>query len=81
MSKDRKRSKVQGEGDYESARRYQRDVTRFVDEHDTEELAREAEPESEDQALEMQEAERKGRARSKARPRDDTMPPDPRDDE
>ena len=38
---------VQGEGDYISGRRYQKDATRFAHEHDTEELAREAAPDSE----------------------------------
>ena len=74
MSRKHKGPNVQGEGDYESARRYRRDVERFVernDPDDIEELAREAEPDSDEEAEELLDAERKGRARSKARRRDD----------
>jgi hypothetical protein len=59
-------SKIQGEGDYESARRYKRDVEEFVEQNDTEELAREAEPDSEAEARELERAEQVGRSRSKA---------------
>jgi hypothetical protein len=62
-----KDSGVQGEGDYISGRRYQKDATRFAQEHDTEQLAREAEPDSEAEKREMTEAERKGKARAKGR--------------
>jgi len=72
MSRKHKGPHIQGEGDYESARRYRRDVERFVEENDIEELAREAEPDSDEEAEELLDAERKGRARSKARRRDDT---------
>ena len=58
---------VQGEGDYISGRRYQKDATRFAHEHDTEKLAREAEPDSEAEKREMIDAERKGKARAKGR--------------
>ena len=44
MSEKNRDPKIQGEGDYESARRYRKDVERFVEENDTEELAREAAP-------------------------------------
>jgi hypothetical protein len=47
MSEKTRDPKIQGEGDYESARRYRKDVKRFVEENDTEELAREAEPHNE----------------------------------
>jgi hypothetical protein len=57
-------SKVQGEGDYDAARRHRRDVERFVQENDTEELAREAEPDSRAEADELEEAEAEGRSRS-----------------
>ena len=65
MSNKPRNPQIQGEGDYESARRYRRDVEKFVDEHDTEELAREAEPDSEAEARELERAERAGRSRSK----------------
>jgi hypothetical protein len=65
-SKDKKRApKVQGEGDYDAARRHRRDVERFVRQNDTEELAREAKPASPDQAAELEQAEAEGRSRSR----------------
>jgi hypothetical protein len=60
-------SGVQGEGDYISGRRYQKDVEEFTRTHDTEQLAREAEPKSEAERREMAEAEKKGKARAKGR--------------
>jgi hypothetical protein len=65
--KDPKDPGVQGEGDYISGRRYQKDATRFAREHDTEELAREASPESDAEQKEMLEAEDKGKARAKGK--------------
>ena len=67
MSDVRKDPKVQGEGDYRSARRYRRDVEEFVARSDVEQLARDAEPKSDAEHREMIEAERKGRARAKGR--------------
>ena len=58
MSEKNRDPKIQGEGDYESARRYRKDVERFVEENDTEELAQEAAPHSEQEADELLEAER-----------------------
>lgn len=55
-------SKVQGEGDYDAARRYRKDVERFVGQNDTEELAREAQPESIAEADELEKAEAEGRS-------------------
>jgi hypothetical protein len=65
--KDPKDPGVQGEGDYVSGRRYQKDATRFARERDTEELAREAAPESDAEQKEMLEAEDKGKARAKGK--------------
>ena len=73
MSEKNRDPKIQGEGDYESARRYRKDVEQFVAENDTEELAREAAPDSEQEADEMLAAERKGRSRSKVRKPEDTQ--------
>lgn len=67
---DEKRPKdpgVQGEGDYVSGRRYQKNATRFARQHDTEELAREAAPATDAEQREMNEAERKGKARAKGK--------------
>lgn len=81
-SKDTKKRapKVQGEGDYDAARRYRRDVEHFVRDNDPEDLAREAEPESREEAGELERAEAEGRARSRggdAGPDVTTEPPDP----
>jgi hypothetical protein len=73
MSEKNRDPKIQGEGDYESARRYRKDVEQFVAENDTEELAREAAPHSEEEAGEMLDAEREGRSRSKLRKPEDTQ--------
>jgi len=73
MSERNRDPKIQGEGDYESARRYRKDVEQFVAENDTEELAREAAPHSAEEADEMLDAEREGRSRSKLRKPEDTQ--------
>jgi hypothetical protein len=65
VSDTKKGPRVQGEGDYRSARRHRRDVEEFVAENDIEELARDAAPRSEAEGREMLEAERKGRARGR----------------
>jgi hypothetical protein len=57
---------VQGEGDYEAARRYRKDVKDFVDSHDIDKAAHDAAPHSADEAREMEEAERAGKSHSKA---------------
>jgi hypothetical protein len=59
---------VQGEGDYEAARRYRKDVKDFVEHADIDEAAREAAPRSPEEQKELDEAERKGRAHSKGQP-------------
>jgi len=78
-------SKVQGEGDYDAARRHRQDVERFVQENDPEELARKAQPDSRSEADELEKAEAEGRSRSadpgSAGPADAPDPgkkPDPR---
>ena len=55
--------KVQGEGDYDAARRHRRDVERFVQQNDTEKLARAAKPETKAESEELEKAEAEGRAR------------------
>lgn len=57
---------VQGEGDYEAARRYREDVKDFVDKADIDKAAHEAAPKSPDEQREMSEAERVGKSHSKA---------------
>ena len=58
-------SKVQGEGDYDAARRHRKDVEEFVQSGQVDQAARDAAPESAEQAAEMEAAERKGKAHSK----------------
>ncbi len=57
---------VQGEGDYEAARRYRKEVKDFVEKADIDKAAHDAAPKSPDEQREMEEAERRGRAHSKA---------------
>jgi hypothetical protein len=57
---------VQGEGDYEAARRYRKDVEDFVESADIDKAAHDAAPRSPDEQREMTEAERAGKSHSKA---------------
>ena len=57
--------KVQGEGDYDAARRYRKDVQDFVQTGQADEAAREAQPDDASQAAEMESAERTGKSHSK----------------
>ena len=61
--------RIQGEGDYVSGHRYQKDAEEFARTHDTEKLAREAAPKSAAEKREIAEAERKGKARAKPKAR------------
>jgi hypothetical protein len=56
----------QGEGDYEAARRYRKEVDDYVKSADIDKAAHEAAPNSPDEQREMDEAERAGRSHSKA---------------
>ena len=69
-AKDRRapgNSRIQGEGDYVSGERYQKDAEEFARTHDVNKLARDAEPKSEAESREMAEAERAGKSRAKGR--------------
>ena len=55
MAKDRN----QGEGNRDAARQYNRQTREFVQTHDTEKLAREAEPDNEREAREIERARQK----------------------
>ena len=57
---------VQGEGDYEAARRYGKEVKDYVESADIDKAAHDAAPKSPDEQREMDEAERAGRSHSKA---------------
>ncbi len=56
---------IQGEGDYEAAKRYNDAQKKFVESGGVEKAAREAEPKSEKEAEELARAEAKGRSRAK----------------
>jgi hypothetical protein len=57
--------KVQGEGDYDAARRYDEKLLDHVKNHDIEREARDAEPSGEAEARELERAEQKGKRRAK----------------
>ena len=56
---------VQGEGDYEAARRYRKDVQDFVQSQDVEHAAHEAEPRSREEAEQLKRAEDEGRSHAR----------------
>lgn len=56
---------VQGEGDYEAARRYRDKLSDHVQHHDMDREARNAEPSSAGEAREMEQAEELGKRRAK----------------
>jgi hypothetical protein len=57
--------KVQGEGDYESAKKFDDDEAAFVKSGRVDQAAREAEPKSQAEADAMKKAEEIGKSRSK----------------
>ncbi len=61
---DSKPDEVQGEGNYDAARRYNEATREHVRSHDVEREAREAEPANADEARDMERAEQKGRSRA-----------------
>jgi hypothetical protein len=68
---------VQGEGDYDAARRYRKEVKDYVDSADIDKAAHDAAPKSPDEQREMDEAEREGRSHSKAgKERDMSLEPE-----
>ena len=62
-----------GEGNYKATRDYNRGLKDHVEHHDIEKEARDAAPRSEEEAREMEQAEREGkdRARGASKPKDD----------
>jgi hypothetical protein len=62
MEKD---PKVQGEGDYEAARRHRKRVSEFIENNDVEKAAVRAAPETEAEAKELADAEEQGKERAK----------------
>ena len=60
-----RKDKVEGEGSYTGSKDYNERTRKFVDSGKVEQAARDAKPESEKQAHEMQKAEREGKERAK----------------
>lgn len=58
------KDKLQGEGDYRAAQRFNQRSREFVSGHDVEQLGRDAAPESPEEAAELRNAEREGKARA-----------------
>jgi hypothetical protein len=58
-------TRIQGEGDYEAARRYDEKTREYVQSHDVEDAARDAEPASEGERRDMERAEEAGKRRAK----------------
>ncbi len=70
--KDDERKGPHGEGNYDATRQYNEGLKDHVQHHDIEREARDAEPKSEEEAREMEAAEREGRNRSRG---EDGSPP------
>jgi hypothetical protein len=62
MEKD---PKVQGEGDYEAARRHRKRVSEFIENNDVEKAAVRAAPQTDAEARELEAAEEEGKERAK----------------
>jgi hypothetical protein len=65
MSTQGKDSKVQGEGDYEAARRYRKRTTEYLENNDVEKAAVRAAPRSRADAEGMAAAEKAGKKRAR----------------
>jgi hypothetical protein len=55
-------SHIQGEGDYEAARRFREETEHFLESADVADLARKAAPKSKQEALDLKQAEQIGRS-------------------
>jgi hypothetical protein len=65
MNQPSDNGKIQGEGDYDAARRFDKAEREFVESGKVKEGVRKAPPGSAEEAAEMKEAEEKGKSRSK----------------
>lgn len=65
MTQPADNSKVQGEGDYDAARRYDKAAHEFAESGKVEEAARDARPKTPEEAEELSRAERAGKSHSK----------------
>jgi hypothetical protein len=66
---------IQGEGDYEATRRFDKDTERFLKNADVPELAKRAAPKSKEEAAELEKAEQIGRSHSAAGKESDSKSP------
>ena len=62
---DKPQDKVQGEGDYDAARRYDKAAREFAESGKVEDAARDAGPHSAEEADELRRAEREGKSHAK----------------
>lgn len=69
MKSSRSKSKIQGEGDYDSARKYDEQAHAFAASGKVEQAAKAAAPRTAQEQDEMRKAEAEGRARAKGQPR------------
>jgi hypothetical protein len=58
-------SQVEGEGSYSATRNYQKDIGEYLKDADVEKDMEASKPRSEDEARQMEDAEREGKAHSK----------------
>ena len=65
MNQPSDKGKIQGEGDYDAARRFDKAEREFVESGKVGEGVRKAPPESAEEAADMDEAERAGKSHSK----------------
>ncbi len=65
MSSKPRSEKIQGEGDYEAARRYDKQAHDFAKSGKVDKAARDAKPDNAAQAKELKRAEEAGKARAK----------------
>lgn len=65
MANESKDPKVQGEGDYEAARRYRKRQEEYLENNDVEKAAVRAAPETSAEAEELKDAEQAGKERAK----------------
>lgn len=56
---------LQGEGNYDAARRHRESAEGFVKKHDVEQAARDAQPQSAEEAQQLEDAESEGRSHAK----------------
>jgi hypothetical protein len=62
---DEEAHRVQGEGDYDAARRYDKAAREFAESGKVEEAAHDAQPESADVAVDLKQAEEEGKSHAK----------------